>query len=179
MRDDTNETDMATMGDCLDGLIRSFYTMAYRVLLCVWFFLRPTSRGASVAVWHDGRILIVKNSYRKALGLPGGCIDRGEREIAAAARELKEEVGLRVDEKRLTFVGNYFSEYEFKKDTVVFFEVTLSSLPKIRIDHREIEWAAFEPPSAVLAMDLTPQVREYLNDFLTLEEKKNNETKNE
>ncbi len=159
-----------TMSKPSDRLIQLIYALGYRVFLCVWFFLRPTSRGASVAVWRDGQILIVRNSYKKGHGLPGGCIDPGESDAAAAARELEEEVGLRVEKKRLAFVGNYYSEHEFKKDTVAFFEVTLSSRPEIRIDNREITWAAFRPPTAVLAMDLTPQVREYLNDFLKKKE---------
>lgn len=152
------------MSESTDKLIRFMYALAYRAYLCFCFFIRPASRGACVAVWHDGCILVIGNSYKKARGLPGGCVDRGESDSAAAARELEEEVGLRVDEKRLTFVGNYFSTHEFKKDTAAFFEVTLSSRPEIRIDNREVVWAAFLPPVEVLGMNLTPQVREYLEN---------------
>jgi 8-oxo-dGTP diphosphatase len=64
--------------------------------------------GALVIVRRpDGQVLLVRQSYRPNWFLPGGLLKRGESPVAAAARELAEEVGLtpsRVDEPLATFV---------------------------------------------------------------------------
>jgi len=45
----------------------------------------------------DGRVLLVRHSYRPGWGLPGGFLKRREVPEAGAAREVREEVGLAVD----------------------------------------------------------------------------------
>lgn len=44
----------------------------------------------------DGRLLLVRHSYRDRWGFPGGLLDRGEEASAGACRESLEEVGLAV-----------------------------------------------------------------------------------
>jgi len=44
----------------------------------------------------DGRILLVKASYRWRWGLPGGLLDPGEDPATAAVREAREETGLAI-----------------------------------------------------------------------------------
>lgn len=44
----------------------------------------------------DGRILLVRLSYRHRWGVPGGLLKRGEDPADAARREVREEVGLDV-----------------------------------------------------------------------------------
>jgi len=53
--------------------------------------------GAAGVVEHDGRVLLVRLTYRKAWGLPGGLLERGEQPAAAAVREVAEEVGLAIE----------------------------------------------------------------------------------
>lgn len=45
----------------------------------------------------DGRVLLVRLSYRQRWGVPGGLLKRGEGAGAAARREALEEVGLRIE----------------------------------------------------------------------------------
>ena len=45
----------------------------------------------------DGALLLVRLSYRKSWGLPGGLLQRGETPADAARREVMEESGLAVD----------------------------------------------------------------------------------
>jgi 8-oxo-dGTP diphosphatase len=55
--------------------------------------------GVSVAVWRDGKVLLVQRGHapwRGAWSLPGGRVERGEKLTEAAARELAEETGLRL-----------------------------------------------------------------------------------
>jgi 8-oxo-dGTP pyrophosphatase MutT (NUDIX family) len=54
----------------------------------------PTFLTAAVCVLRDGELLTVRKSGASRYQLPGGKIDPGETPIAAALREVHEEVGL-------------------------------------------------------------------------------------
>ncbi|MEO3750111.1 NUDIX domain-containing protein [Streptomyces sp. B6B3] len=58
-----------------------------------------------VALWHAGRLLLVRERTRDCWELPGGGIDPGETPRVAAVRELWEESGQRVAPDALTFAG--------------------------------------------------------------------------
>jgi len=45
----------------------------------------------------DGRILLIRQSYRNHWGLPGGLLQRREDPAVAAVREIREEVGLDIE----------------------------------------------------------------------------------
>ncbi|MEU5388046.1 NUDIX hydrolase [Kitasatospora cineracea] len=63
-----------------------------------------------VAMRPDGSVLLIergKPPYAGLLALPGGHVDKGERALAAAVRELHEETGVLVDAADLVFVGVY------------------------------------------------------------------------
>jgi ADP-ribose pyrophosphatase YjhB (NUDIX family) len=45
----------------------------------------------------DGRRLFVRHVYRRHWGVPGGLLERGETPEVAVAREVEEEVGLRIE----------------------------------------------------------------------------------
>jgi ADP-ribose pyrophosphatase YjhB (NUDIX family) len=46
---------------------------------------------------EDGQVLLVRQSYRRSWGIPGGLLKRGEDAGDAARREVVEEVGLEVE----------------------------------------------------------------------------------
>lgn len=46
---------------------------------------------------EDGAVLLVRQSYRRAWTLPGGLLKRNEEPMAAAIRELEEEIGITVE----------------------------------------------------------------------------------
>lgn len=60
---------------------------------------------ALVALWHQGRLLMVYERARECWELPGGGIEPGETPRDAAAREVREESGQTVDPGALRFVG--------------------------------------------------------------------------
>jgi ADP-ribose pyrophosphatase YjhB (NUDIX family) len=65
--------------------------------------------GAKVVVKSvDGRILLVKPSYKPTWQLPGGVVEADESPVSAAVRELYEEVGIKCHEGDLTLIDTIF-----------------------------------------------------------------------
>jgi ADP-ribose pyrophosphatase YjhB (NUDIX family) len=115
-----------------------------------------------VAIWHAGRVLLVRNSYRRPLSVPAGSLRRGESPERAAARELREEVGIAVPADRLRFVREIVHHTDWKEDHTHVFEVELDEAPRPAIDRREVVWAGFATPEEALARELSVPVRVYL-----------------
>ncbi len=127
-----------------------------------WFLRRPDQHGAMVAVWHEGRVLVLRQSYRDTLEFPGGGLGPGETPRACACRELAEEVGIAappealVQEREITLVRDR------RRDQVTVFALRLAKHPALRPDRREIVAARFMTPEAALAAKLSPFARAYL-----------------
>ena len=117
---------------------------------------------ATVAVWHDGAVLMIRNSYRSQLTLPGGHIGTGESAVAAAVRELHEEAGVRIDAADVRPAYAETVLWDRRRDRCAIFETVLTDRPAVRIDNREVVWADFLPAAEALAANPTPHVRAYL-----------------
>src|SRR5712692_493303 len=68
----------------IDRLWQLAIAAAYQLLRLWWLVRRPAHRGALVALWHDGEILLLRSSYRPGWSLPGGGLARGESAREAA-----------------------------------------------------------------------------------------------
>jgi 8-oxo-dGTP pyrophosphatase MutT (NUDIX family) len=81
------------------GLLGIFRRLPRRVRRWAVRVLNPTfSVGAAVVVERaDGQLLLVRHSYRRRWGTPGGLLNRGETPDVAARREVVEEIGLDVE----------------------------------------------------------------------------------
>lgn len=148
----------------LDLPIRTAFRAAHLMLRSYWFVRRPYTSGALAAVWYEGKILMVKNSYRKQYTLPGGYVRPGEDPRAAASRELREEVGMRVPFERFVHAWHGTKSFEFRRDTLDIYETTLDEMPAIEIDRREIVWAGFKSIDEARSMRIVPHLAEYLED---------------
>ncbi|MFK5894194.1 MAG: hypothetical protein QM504_13310, partial [Pseudomonadota bacterium] len=62
----------------LDKCYQHFFYIAYRLKLIVNFIYRPTVSGVYIAVWFQGKILIIKNSYKNYYTLPCGGVKNKE-----------------------------------------------------------------------------------------------------
>ena len=146
-----------------NALIRALYRVAHWGLRLLWFIRRPETTGALVAVWHRGRVLLVKNSYRAQLTLPGGYIRPREDRRTAAARELREEVGINVQPKRLVHAYHGTHVFEHRQDTLDIYELEMEAEPNVQVDNREVVRAAFLMPAEALSMQIVPHLDEYLS----------------
>ncbi len=148
----------------IDALFRTSLRVAYRLLRIWWFVRRPDVHGAYIVVWHAGRLLLVRNSYRGGETVPCGGIGRRESARDAAVRELGEEVGLWVAPEELAAKGELEVNFDHKRDHAHFFELHLEAEPDLAVDNREVVWAGFVPATELGRRSLVPHVRRYLDD---------------
>jgi 8-oxo-dGTP pyrophosphatase MutT (NUDIX family) len=122
--------------------MRRLLHLGYSIRRFVLRRLRIRTRGVKVMLFNDaGELLLIRNSYgkRHLFVLPGGGIGRRETPQAAAAREVREEVGLQV--RDLVPVSVHLSSGEGKRDTIYLFEARADGAPLA--DGREVEEARF------------------------------------
>jgi 8-oxo-dGTP diphosphatase len=148
----------------LDRLYQLAYRAAFQGARVYWKIFRPINHGALVAMWHEGKILLVKNSYLDYFSLPGGHVKEGEQPLDAAVRELKEEIDLVVAPERLAPALEETHEWQGRPDHVVIFHLELSEAPKIRVDNREVVKAEWCTPEQALDRNLFPLLRRVIQE---------------
>src|SRR5439155_25977467 len=81
------------------ALLRVYRRLPRRARLVITHASAPTFTVGAICVIEraDGRVLLVRHSYRKRWGLPGGLLKRGEEVADGARREAMEEVGLDIE----------------------------------------------------------------------------------
>src|SRR5262245_47379342 len=142
--------------------------LAYRLRLAWWFVRRPAIHGSYIAVWHGGRVLVIRNSYRRLLSFPAGGRARGETLVETARRELFEEVGIRAELEQLAYCGDFVHNLNYAEDHGHMFELRCAAAPELRIDRREVIWAEFLEPADALARGVVGVVRLYLDQVASL-----------
>ena len=146
-----------------NALYRGALWLGYRALILKWRLRRPTLRGACVALWHEERLLVIRNSYRRGETLPGGNLRRRESPRTAAQRELAEEVGIDVDAEELTFCCSVQTRGRYADGLTHVFEIEFEDEPNPTIDQREVVWAGFCPAEQLATRPLIAPVRLYLS----------------
>ncbi len=147
-----------------DIFFQKLYWLAYRLKLLYNFFIFPDTYGVYIAVWVNGRILLIKNSYKSYYTIPCGGLYKHETNKQGAIRELFEEVNIKVSKDDLVFVASLLSLVENMNDHITLYEINLSEVPEFQVDNREVIWANFEEPEEALKRDLFPAVQEYLRN---------------
>ncbi len=109
----------------MQTLRRAVYRIGYRVLRSYWLLARPAKRGVKCVLTRGDEILLVRHSYgpRRRWELPGGGIRRGEPPVAAARREIREELG--VDIVRWRPLGDVHARIDRKRDRLYCFAAEL------------------------------------------------------
>ena len=134
---------------------RAVYRTAYQVLQVVWLVRRPRMHGVKCLITDGDRVLLVRHTYgTRWWDLPGGGIRAGESPLAAARREMEEELGLR--DLPWCEIGELSEILHHRRDTLHCFHVELDD-PLLRVDRGEIAVANWFP-RAELPYDLAPHV---------------------
>jgi ADP-ribose pyrophosphatase YjhB (NUDIX family) len=80
-------------------LLHLYQRLPRRARLAVIHAVAPSFTVGAICVVErdDGRVLLVRHSYRNRWGFPGGLLKRGEEVADGARRETREEVGLEIE----------------------------------------------------------------------------------
>lgn len=138
---------------------RTAYRVAYQLIKLYWAVAHPRTRGALVAVWRDGRLLLIKNSYTPFYSLPGGYVRPGEDPEHTARRELREEVGIDAGEGPLPLAMDVEFEWERKTDCPAIFRYEPAEPPVVEPDNREVVETMWADREQIRRMNVYPPIR--------------------
>ncbi len=101
----------------------------------------PAHLGANAIITWDGKLLLEKRRDSDTWGLVGGGVKKSETELQAIAREVYEELGLRVPKEKFRKLGVYgapgriaaFKDGSIWRMVVVVFGLELKNEPKLTI----------------------------------------------
>jgi 8-oxo-dGTP diphosphatase len=146
----------------INAFVRTGYRLAYLAFRAWWFVRRPQTHGAAVALWHEGKILMVRTSYRDCLSLPGGFVRAGEPSEQAARRELHEELGISIPRQELRHTWHGMIRFESRRDEIDIWEASVTEAPTPCVADREIVWAGWLTPAEAMTHVLLPHLAAYL-----------------
>jgi 8-oxo-dGTP pyrophosphatase MutT (NUDIX family) len=121
-------------------LLAVAFTCAHRVRSVYWRLARPRRYGVKVALTCGSEILLVRHSYMPGWSLPGGGY-RPSREPPedAARREIRQEVGIELDE--VLPLGTYESTAEHKHDRISCFRAEVGRIGTVAsAEISEVRW---------------------------------------
>ena len=119
-------------------------------------------------------MLLVRSDFgERKWGLPGGGVKRGEPEVLAAVREIQEEVGVKIDPKKLCYISEKKSgwgPFNWPYVTLVFYEYRLGKKPQElhlqRFEISEATWISRDELGRMDSRDLGPNLRALFDSVL-------------
>jgi ADP-ribose pyrophosphatase YjhB (NUDIX family) len=127
-------------------------------------FSHPRFAVTAAAIVTDGRgrVLLLKHRFRpgSGWGLPGGFIEKGEQPDAALRRELREEIGLEIEQLKLFAVRAFKRP---KQVEIVFMGQAIGNTDELSFEIQEAVWFLPGEFPAELPRDQTEMIKQALN----------------
>jgi ADP-ribose pyrophosphatase YjhB (NUDIX family) len=142
--------------------LEPFITPLYRTW---WRINRGMTLGVrGVAFDGEGKVMLVRHTYRAGWFLPGGGVESGETLIDAVIKEMQEEAGVYADAPPRLFAV-YSNHARFKNDHVALFVFDAWRLGPVTQDGEIAEIGLFSPDA--LPQGTTHGVRARLDEILS------------
>lgn len=135
-------------------MLKQFFGVVWRYLP-PWVRYRLTRIGqkrftvtTAVAIFDDeGRVLLLEHVFRpdSGWGLPGGFLNGGEHPEAGVRREIREEIGIELEEVELIFARGLGRLRQIE----IYFRAKTSGIPELRsFEIKRAEWFTLDglPP---------------------------------
>src|SRR3990167_10335835 len=123
------------------ALWRRFGSAAYFITWpLIYVYVVITTARARVLLVHNDDILVVKNWLGAGnWALPGGGLERGESAQQATIREVKEELGIAIEQAALIDLGRHSSNsFGHMPSKYYLFAVQLQERPQLTVQESEI-----------------------------------------
>jgi 8-oxo-dGTP diphosphatase len=120
---------------------------------------------AALLIGPDGRTLLVRKRDTQAFMQPGGKIEAHEQPVQALARELDEELGLKIDPAQARYLGPFSAPAANEPGFVVQAEVFLLNIDAAVFPAAEIEEVRWIDPAGDGGLFLAPLTGEVILPF--------------
>ena len=120
---------------------------------------------AALLIGPDGRTLLVRKRGTQAFMQPGGKIEVHEQPVAALARELAEELGLRIDTTAARYLGKFCAPAANEPGSVVEAELFQLNIASDVAAAAEIEEVVWIDPATDGGLVLAPLTRDLILPF--------------
>ncbi|MFW0757963.1 NUDIX hydrolase [Pseudomonas sp. H11T01] len=120
---------------------------------------------AGLLIGPDGRTLLVRKRGTQAFMQPGGKIERQEQPVNALARELEEELGLRIDPTQATYLGKFSASAANEPGFIVEAELFQLNIASHVAPAAEIEEVVWIDPATDGGLVLAPLTRDLILPF--------------
>lgn len=124
---------------------------------------------AALLMRGDGRTLLVRKRGTTAFMQPGGKIDQGEDARQALARELFEELALKIDPELAVHLGRHSAPAANEAGHVVvaeLFRLTTDAEIGPQAEIEEIRWV---DPAAICDLELAPLTRDHVLPLISVD----------
>ena len=120
---------------------------------------------AALLIGGDGQTLLVRKRGTQAFMQPGGKIDAGEQPVEALARELQEELNVRIDPSQAVYLGRFSAPAANEPGFTVQAELFQVQIDVPVTPAAEIEEVRWIDPAGDGGLHLAPLTRELILPF--------------
>lgn len=126
----------------LKKIIRFFSKPVLYILKIYWKIFKPKKSGTKIILTYQGKTLLVKHTYGNKFTFPGGNLKKGEDKEAGIRREVKEELGIALN--NIFYLGSFVSTLYYKENTIHVYKAELAAL-EYTLDQFEIDEVRLVP----------------------------------